>query len=94
MGKFDIDYLSKLAKIELKKEEKERLAKELKKILKFVEKLNELDISKERPLSHVIDLKNIFRQDKVLPSLSQKKVIKLAPRKGGGFVKVPKILKR
>ena len=38
----DVEYLSKLARIELKEEEKIKFEKELEKILEYVSKLNEV----------------------------------------------------
>ena len=64
------------------------------KILDFVEKLNKLDTSKISALTHIISLGNVFREDKVLPSLSQKEVLDLAPKKEGSFIKVPKIIEK
>ena len=92
--KIDVKYIAKLAKIRLTKSEEKKLSKDLLKILDFVEKLNKLDTSKISALTHVISLGNVFREDKVLPSLSQKEVLDLAPKKEGSFIKVPKIIEK
>lgn len=89
----DIEYVSKLARIDLTDEQQKKFARQLADILSYVEKLKELDISSVEPMSHVLPLKNIFRQDKVRPSLPLKKVLESAPSVGGdGFFSVPRII--
>jgi len=43
-----------------------------------LEKLKELDTSKVEPTSHVLPIKNIFREDEVRPSLSREEMLKNA----------------
>jgi aspartyl-tRNA(Asn)/glutamyl-tRNA(Gln) amidotransferase subunit C len=57
-----------------------------------MEKLNELDTSNVEPLSHVIELSNVLREDKVRPSYPQEEVLKNAPSKTDKFFKVPKVI--
>jgi len=93
-NKIDVKYVAQLAKIRLTKSQQKVLSKELTEILVFVEKLNELDTSKISALTHVISLGNVFREDKVLPSLSQGEFLDLVPKREGHFVKVPKIIEK
>ncbi|MBU4310838.1 Asp-tRNA(Asn)/Glu-tRNA(Gln) amidotransferase subunit GatC, partial [bacterium] len=71
---------------------KEKFAKQLDQILKYVDKLNELDTEKVKPTSHVLPLKNVFREDKVGKSLKVEKALESAPEKARGFFKVPKVI--
>jgi aspartyl-tRNA(Asn)/glutamyl-tRNA(Gln) amidotransferase subunit C len=59
----DVEYLSKLARIELKEEEKKKFEKELLKILEYIEKLNEVNTENVLPTYHVLPVKNVFRDD-------------------------------
>ena len=57
----DVEHISKLAKLEFKKEDKNKLVIELGEILNYMEKLNELDTENIAPLSHPLDLVNVLR---------------------------------
>jgi aspartyl-tRNA(Asn)/glutamyl-tRNA(Gln) amidotransferase subunit C len=93
-GKFNIKYISELAKIELEKEEEKRLSKELTKILTFVEKLNEVDTSSLSPLIQLFEQEDIFKNDQVIFSDISEDFLKIVPEKEEGFVKVPKIIEK
>lgn len=89
----DVEYLSKLARIELKEEEKIKFEKELRKIVEYVSKLNEVDTKNIEPTYHVLPVKNVFRED--IPSnesFSQEDILKNAPDREKNFFKVPRII--
>ena len=88
----DVEYVAGLAKLELTQEEKIRFQKELDNIIKYIDQLNELNTDNVPITSHVIPLKNVLREDKVLPSLAQDKALANAPQKKDGFFKVPKVI--
>ena len=90
--KKDVEYVAKLARLKLSKEEKEKFTGQLDQILKYVDKLSELDTKKVKPTSHVLPLKNVFREDKIGKSLKVEKVLENAPEKAKGFFKVPKVI--
>lgn len=89
----DIEYVAKLARVSLKEEEKEKLARQLSSILAYVEKLKELDTDKIEPMTHVLPLKNVFRRDELKTSLPVQKVLANVPAKSkeDSFT-VPKII--
>ena len=88
----DVQYVANLARLELTDEELENLTKQLDGILTYMNKLNELDTEGIEPLSHVLPLKNVYREDKVTSSLPVEEVLKNAPCREGGFFKVPKVI--
>lgn len=88
----DVEYVASLARLSFSEKEKEKLTHELNEILKYVEKLNELDTEKVEPLSHVIELSNVFREDKVQSSTAPEDALKNAPSKNDKFFKVPKVI--
>lgn len=92
LSKDETQYIAHLSRIHLKDKEITRLTKDLGDILTYIEKLNELDVSKTKPTSHVLPLKNVYRQDLVKPSLNQKDVMKFAKEPHEGFFKVPKVI--
>jgi aspartyl-tRNA(Asn)/glutamyl-tRNA(Gln) amidotransferase subunit C len=88
----DVEHIAKLAKLEFSEAEKEKLTLQMNDILGYMEKLNTLDTSNVEPLSHVIELNNVFREDKVTPGLSTEEALQNAPEKTAEFFKVPKVL--
>ncbi|MCL5035118.1 MAG: Asp-tRNA(Asn)/Glu-tRNA(Gln) amidotransferase subunit GatC [Bacteroidetes bacterium] len=90
----DVEHIAKLAKLDFSEEEKSKFTEEFNEILVFMEKLNELDTSKVEPLSHVIELQNVFREDSVRSSLPTQDALKNAPAKTEQFFKVPKVIDR
>ncbi|MHA1293961.1 MAG: Asp-tRNA(Asn)/Glu-tRNA(Gln) amidotransferase subunit GatC [Promethearchaeota archaeon] len=89
-----VEYVSKLALIDLKEEEKEMFAKQLSNIISYFKKLNDLDTSNVEPTTHAIDgLKNVFREDIPWKSLSNEEALKNAEHKTNGFFKAPRIIK-
>jgi aspartyl-tRNA(Asn)/glutamyl-tRNA(Gln) amidotransferase subunit C len=88
----DVEYLSKLARIELKEEEKKKFEKELLKILEYIEKLNEVNTENVLPTYHVLPVKNVFRDDIVEEFPFKEKIIENAPDREKDLFKVPRII--
>ena len=92
ISKEEVERVAKLARLLVSEEEKDVLTRQLSGILTYVGKLNELNTEGVEPLSHVIDIKNVFREDKTRESLSQDLALSNAPEKRDGFFRVPKII--
>ena len=92
ISKQEVEHVAKLARLELAEEEKEKLIDQLSNILTYVETLNELDTKGVEPTSHVLDIKNVMRDDVSAPSLPQEQALANAPEKAAGHFKVPKII--
>ena len=88
----DVEYVADLAKLELSQKEKVKFQKELDNIIKYIDQLNELNTENIPITSHVVPLQNVFRGDRVLPSLTQDKALANAPKKKDGFFRVPKVI--
>lgn len=89
---FEIEQIAELARLSLKPEEKAKLKKDLESILAYVEQLKGVPTDQVEPTSHVLDLENVFREDKVLPSNVRDEVLKHTPLREGNFFKVPKVI--
>ena len=87
-----VEYIAKLARISISEEEKSRFVPQLTKIITYVEKLNELDTEGVSPMSSVIPVKNVFREDEAKPSMPRDEVLANAPCSQNGFFKVPKVI--
>jgi aspartyl-tRNA(Asn)/glutamyl-tRNA(Gln) amidotransferase subunit C len=90
--KQEVEHVAKLARLELSEQEKEKLTDQLSNILTYVETLNSLDTKGVEPTSHVLDLKNVMRDDVAVPGLTQEQALANAPDKAVGHYKVPKII--
>ena len=88
----DVEHIAKLAKLEFSDTEKEKFTHQFNDILKYMEQLNSLDTSNVEPLSHVIELQNVFREDSVRPSIPTEEALKNAPDKTEEHFKVPKVI--
>ena len=89
---FKIEQIAELARLSLKPEEKARLQKDLESILAYVEQLKTVSTDSIEPTSHVLNLENVFREDKPHPSEVRDDVLKHAPEREGNFFKVPKVI--
>lgn len=91
----EIDHLAQLAKLELNKQEKDKLAQDLASILDYVQKLNEVDTFKVEPTAYALGLKNVMREDKKEEKPSREKsksLIKQAKELKDDYIKVKAIL--
>lgn len=88
----DVEHIAKLAQLEFSAEEKEQFTHQLNDILRYVEKLNELDTSGVEPLSHPVASLTRFREDKTEPGLTQEEALKNAPSRTEKFFKVPNVI--
>ena len=90
----DVEYIAKLAKLKLNKDELENYTKDMNEILEYIDKLNELDTEKIEPLSHPLGTKNVLREDIPRQSIEREKALKNAPKATHEFFKVPKVIKQ
>jgi aspartyl-tRNA(Asn)/glutamyl-tRNA(Gln) amidotransferase subunit C len=92
ISKQEVEHVAKLARLELADGEKDKLIDQLSNILTYVETLNGLDTKGVEATSHVLDIKNVMRDDVSAPSLPQEQALANAPDKAAGHFKVPKII--
>jgi aspartyl-tRNA(Asn)/glutamyl-tRNA(Gln) amidotransferase subunit C len=90
--KKDVEYIAELAKLRFKDEELEKFTEQLNEILAYVEKLNKLDTTNIEPLSHPVEVSNVFREDAVKPSIDREEALRNAPDRSELFFKVPKVI--
>ena len=85
-----IRYLEDLSYISLTDEEKLRVAEDLGKILKAMERLNELNTDGVSERSHPFDNVNAFREDKAEASYDRTLILKNAPERNDEMFIAPK----
>jgi len=92
ISKEQVKHVAHLARLAITEEEAEMFTSQLDAIITFAEQLNELDTSNVEPTSHVLDMKNIMREDVPEQGLPREEVLKNAPDHKDGQVRVPSIL--
>ena len=88
----EIEYIANLSRIMLSDKEKMVFKSQLADILDYIEKLRELNTDTVAPMAHASNLKNVFREDKLTPSLPRQKILDISPASVNGFFKVPKVI--
>ena len=81
-----------LARLRLAPGELELFTGQLNAIVGFVEQLGELDTSGVEPLAHGVEVRNVFRDDAVGPSLPREKALANAPKRNAEGFLVPAVL--
>ncbi|SEM92782.1 aspartyl/glutamyl-tRNA(Asn/Gln) amidotransferase subunit C [Mesobacillus persicus] len=87
-----VKHVAHLARLAVTEEEANRLTQQLDKIITYAEQLNELDTENVEPTSHVLEIKNVMREDTAKPGLPNEEVLKNAPDHQDGQIKVPPIM--
>lgn len=87
-----VQRVAQLARLEFSEEEEAQMADELSRILEYVEKLEELDTSGVPPMSHVLDVTNVFRPDEIEERIDRDQALEAAPETTDGYFEVPKVL--
>ncbi|AIF65737.1 MULTISPECIES: Asp-tRNA(Asn)/Glu-tRNA(Gln) amidotransferase subunit GatC [Terribacillus] len=85
-------HVAHLARLAITDEEAEKMTKELDAIIGYAELLNELDTDNVEPTTHVLDLKNVMREDEARKWIDREDALKNAPDQKNGQFRVPSIL--
>jgi len=88
----EVAHVAKLARLKFDDSEVALYQKDLNSILDYFETLKEIDTEKVRPMSHALEVKNVWREDKPGKTKKTKPLLSNAPMSEKGFFKVPKIL--
>ena len=99
MSNFDkaaIENLQDLCKIKLTQTEQENFLKDLKKIIDYIETLNEVDTKNVETCNYVLAdfQKNVFRKDEIKKPMDREKFLSNAPDKIASMIKVPEIISK
>ena len=88
----DVNYVARLARMKLDTGEARQFQTQLDGIVDYVRQLSELDLEGVEPTAHAAPIQNVFRDDQVLPGLTQEQALANAPAQSGGQFIVPKIV--
>ena len=92
LSRYEVAKLAGLARIEMSEEELVSLSKEFTVILDAVARVQEVASADVAPTSHPLSLRNVFRPDVVVPSLSPEQALSGAPAQEEQRFRVPQIL--
>jgi aspartyl-tRNA(Asn)/glutamyl-tRNA(Gln) amidotransferase subunit C len=88
----EVKHVATLAQALVQRRGLAKIAKELDAIVGYVEQLKELNVDDVPPTSHVLDLHNVFREDKAEPWLTPEEALQNAPAQKLGYFSVPKVI--
>lgn len=85
-----VQYVAELSRIKLSEQDAENMQNDLGAIVNYMEILNQLDTDSVEPLSHIFNITNVMRDDKVVESYDRAEILKNAPERTDETVVVPK----
>jgi aspartyl-tRNA(Asn)/glutamyl-tRNA(Gln) amidotransferase subunit C len=88
----EVKHVANLARLAVTEEEVKKFQQNLDAIITYAEQLNEIDTENIEPTSHVLDMKNVMREDVPAKGLPREEVLKNAPEHQDGQIKVPSII--
>jgi len=88
----DIDYVASLARLALTPQEKEVFARQLGDVLRYVEKLREVDVSQVEPTAHASPVYNVWADDVPQPGLPVEAALQNAPARRDNMIVVPVVV--
>ena len=89
-----VDKLAMLSRLHFNETEKVSIKNDLQKMIRFVDKLNELDTTGVEPLMHISSNVNILREDGPVRGCSREEALMNSPLKDRQFFKVPKVISK
>ncbi len=88
----EVRRVAALAQLSFSAEEADRLARELDRMLEYVETLNAVDTTDVEPTSHVVPIETPMREDRAVPAIDPELALANAPERHGFAFVVPKVL--
>lgn len=88
----EVRYIARLARLQVAPGEEERIAAQMSRILDYVDQLKELDTEGVAPMSHVLPLQNVVREDAVRPRITHEDALRSAPDADEDFFRVPRVI--
>lgn len=90
---FDVDHISKLARIELTEEEKIVFAEQMSSIVEYCEQISEINTDGVEPMVHAFsEMYNLWDEDEPIEPMSTDKVLMNAPEEQDNHIVVPNVI--
>jgi len=94
IDKETVEKVAHLARLELAEDEKEKMIADMNKILGFMDKLNEIDISGIEPLVYMTNEINAVREDVVKHEVTHEEALLNAPKHDKDYFLVAKVIEK
>jgi aspartyl-tRNA(Asn)/glutamyl-tRNA(Gln) amidotransferase subunit C len=88
----DVAYVARLARINLSEGEAKIFQKQLDDVLKYVEKLRQVDVTAVDAAAHGLSVFNVFHADTPRDWFTAKEALSNAPRQANSLFVVPKVV--
>lgn len=88
----EVRHVALLARLSLSPEEEARFGQQLGRILEYVDRLGEVDVTGVEPMAHPVAMAQPERPDVSRPGLSQEEALSSAPQPVAGGFGVPRII--
>ena len=88
----DVAYVAKLARINLTEDEAKTFQKQLEDVLKYVEKLRQVDVTGIEATAHTLPVFNVFREDAARDWFTAEQALSNGPKQTDGLFIVPKVV--
>jgi aspartyl-tRNA(Asn)/glutamyl-tRNA(Gln) amidotransferase subunit C len=91
-SELDVAYVAQLARLKLTAEETQLFQKQLGEVLKYADKLKEVDVSHVEAAAHAVPIFNVFREDEPRDWFTAEEALSNAPRKANNLFIVTKVV--
>ncbi len=88
----NVEYVARLARLELEPEERDLFQGQLDQILSYFERIRQVAVEGVEPTAHTRPVYNVFREDEPTPGFSSEVALKNAPSSADGLFIVPRIV--
>ncbi|MBI2813299.1 MAG: Asp-tRNA(Asn)/Glu-tRNA(Gln) amidotransferase subunit GatC [Opitutae bacterium] len=88
----DLDYVANLARLALSDTEKTGFSGQLADILRYMDKLRQVDVTGIEPMAHASPVFNVWEADVARPGLPVEAALRNAPAQRQNLIVVPKVV--
>lgn len=92
LSEADVRWVAHLARLDLSADDLELMTRQLRSILDYVNQLQQVNTEGVEPLAHPLPVQNVFREDRLAPSLPVDTALANAPERHDHFYAVPAVL--
>jgi aspartyl-tRNA(Asn)/glutamyl-tRNA(Gln) amidotransferase subunit C len=89
-----VDHIAHLARLEFTGDSKKSIQQDMENIVRFMDKLSEVETGDVEPLIFMSDEVNVLRDDVAVVSITQKEALKNAPKHDSDYFRIPKVLSK
>tara|TARA_B100000530_G_scaffold258337_1_gene171731 strand:+ start:416 stop:697 length:282 start_codon:yes stop_codon:yes gene_type:complete len=92
MDKKTVTTISYLSRLKIDAEKEEKITNDLENIIKFVDKLNDIDTSEIEPLTNPLEKTAKTRDDQVTAKNLKRELLEIAPSSNEDYFLVPRVV--